>query len=338
MGEKNIFKLDRNFKNAYEDYVDYIFSLFVQSNLAKYDFKRPITFISISNSKALKIKTIELTKFRKDFIETILDNIIVFTTEENEKITLENLVFKYGCDLFQICDTLTQIFTYIIENSMKNQQKMHIDNKTIIITDPCYVVKKEDSTTVDENETNVIEERDVVKENGWDENNLTLEQAYEVRKSNREYHSKQEEYWDECRENYVPTNDWNKCEYGENLPAIGLNGIARSTIYGDWSCTTFNSNTNETIGEFCADAGMVGVFILDEVLAYNPDFKEYLDKKWTTTVIENFTGDVWFEVHHHEGVYEDDTSWHKKGQKWENDSVHVVGKGNINFITEQTGF
>lgn len=31
--------------------------------------------------------------------------------------------------------------------------------------------------------------------------------------------------------------------------------LVRDTIYGDWSCTTFNSDNKEPIGEFCADAG-----------------------------------------------------------------------------------
>ena len=35
--------------------------------------------------------------------------------------------------------------------------------------------------------------------------------------------------------------------------------IARDTIYGDWSCTTFNTDTKEAIGKFCADSGMVAV-------------------------------------------------------------------------------
>lgn len=27
----------------------------------------------------------------------------------------------------------------------------------------------------------------------------------------------------------------------------------------------------------------------------------------------------------------------KKGEKWEDDSVQVIGKGNINFVGKQTG-
>lgn len=134
------------------------------------------------------------------------------------------------------------------------------------------------------------------------------------------------------------SGDWGKCGYGDNMKAIGIeNYLCRDTIYGDWSCTTFNSDTKEAIGEFCADAGMVAVFLLDEVLAYNPDFDWYKTKPWTTTLIKDFDGDIEMKVIHIEGVYDDDTEWHSKGDKWKDDEVRVIGKGNINFETHQTG-
>lgn len=91
-------------------------------------------------------------------------------------------------------------------------------------------------------------------------------------------------------------------------------------------------------GEFCADAGLVAVFLLDEVLAYNPDFDWYESKPWTTTLIRDFDGDIEMKVIHTEGVYDEDTKWYKKGEKWTDDSLSVVGTGNINFETHQTGF
>lgn len=122
------------------------------------------------------------------------------------------------------------------------------------------------------------------------------------------------------------------------MKALGIeNYLCRDTIYGDWSCTTFNSDTKEAIGEFCADAGMVAVFLLDEVLAYNPDFDFYETKPWTTTLIKDFDGDIEINIIHIEGVYDDDTEWHSKGDKWEDNEVRVIGKGNINFETHQTG-
>lgn len=91
--------------------------------------------------------------------------------------------------------------------------------------------------------------------------------------------------------------------------------IWESTIYGDWSCTTFSEDN--PIGEFCADAGLVGVFLLDEVLAFNPEFDYHTTKPWTTTLIKDFDGNIDYEVR--------------------NDEAIIVGKGNIDFITSQTG-
>ncbi len=123
----------------------------------------------------------------------------------------------------------------------------------------------------------------------------------------------------------ITENDWETCSYGENMEVLGIkNYICRDTLYGDWSCTTFNSDTKESIGNFCLDAGMVAVFLLDEVLKYNPNFDYHINKPWTTTLIKNFDGEVNFEVVHTD--------------RFKDYSVEVIGKGNINFIGKQTGF
>lgn len=140
-------------------------------------------------------------------------------------------------------------------------------------------------------------------------------------------------------------DDWGTCWYGNNMEALGIyNYMTRDTIYGDWSCTVYNTDTNEAIGKFCADAGLVSVFLLDEVLKYNPDFNYHKERTWTTMLISDFKGTVEFVVEHEEGVYEEDSEYWKAGDKWENDSVHVVGHGinkktgePINFRSTQTG-
>ena len=140
-------------------------------------------------------------------------------------------------------------------------------------------------------------------------------------------------------------DDWNICGCGDNMATLGIkNSMVRDTLYGDWSCTVFNTDTEEAIGDFCADAGMVAVFPLDEVLKYNPEFNYHTERTWTTALIKNFKGTVQFVVEHEEGVFEDDTEWHKAGDKWEDFSVHVVGHGvntktgePINFSSSQTG-
>lgn len=144
----------------------------------------------------------------------------------------------------------------------------------------------------------------------------------------------------------VTQDDWEACGYGSNMEALGIKKyITRDTLYGDWCCTTYDSDTGAVLGEFCADAGMVAVFDLSEVLKYNPDFDYHIERKWATTWIKDFKGTVQFIVEREEGEYKDDSKYHKRGEKWEYYSVKVVGHGvnkisgePINFITNQTGF
>lgn len=140
-------------------------------------------------------------------------------------------------------------------------------------------------------------------------------------------------------------DDWATCAYGEDMEALGITHyMTRDTLYGDWSCTTFDTDTKEAIGEFCADAGLVSVFLLDEVLKYNPYYKDHLKNKWTVTWIKDFKGTVEFIVKHIEGYYEEDTDYWKKGDYWEDYVLEVVGHGinkvtgkPINFVGKQTG-
>lgn len=142
------------------------------------------------------------------------------------------------------------------------------------------------------------------------------------------------------RNNPLTEDDWDACLYGEEMENLGIKKyMTRNTIYGDWSCTTFNSDNGEKLGEFCADSGMVSVFDLDEVLSYNPDYKNVIiERPWTVTLIKNFKGTVQFVVKQSCGV--DDN-----GGNWKDYSVQVVGHGvdkttgnAINFVGKQTGF
>ena len=79
-------------------------------------------------------------------------------------------------------------------------------------------------------------------------------------------------------------DDWATCAYGEDMEALGITHyMTRDTLYGDWSCTTFDTDTKEAIGEFCADAGLVSVFLLDEVLKYNPYYTSAMISTSTAT-------------------------------------------------------
>lgn len=140
-------------------------------------------------------------------------------------------------------------------------------------------------------------------------------------------------------------SDWDTCCCGFDMEKLGINHyMTRDTLYGDWSCTVYDSDTKQPIGHFCADAGLVSVFLLDEVLKYNPDYDCDLKESYTAMIIRDFKGTVQFVVKHIDGYYEDTTKYHEKGDYWEDYLLEVVGHGinkatgkPINFVSKQTG-
>ena len=124
-------------------------------------------------------------------------------------------------------------------------------------------------------------------------------------------------YLDGNNEKLDSSTWWEDSSYGEDGEYLGFTSyIYESTIIGDWSWITYDSDTGDLLGKFCADAGLVCVCLLDEVLKFNPDFKYWaLAHPWCVTIIKDFDGYIEYEVD-------------------ENDEFHIVGKGNINFRTE----
>lgn len=206
---------------------------------------------------------------------------------------------------------------------------------TIVITDPCYIIKKNPIKYPDEKDFGLP--------------------ASIISKPFKDYSTPEELAYKDALDKYYEESrkydDWDKCDWGENMEVLGIhNYISKSTIYGDWSCSTYQTeeepkefmesilrilNDNleneedsedwipyegEYIGEFCADAGLVGVFLLDEILAYNPEWKSWIEEHpWCATIIEDFEGEVEYYI---DKVDEE---------------AHIVGTGSINFYTAQTG-
>lgn len=111
--------------------------------------------------------------------------------------------------------------------------------------------------------------------------------------------------------------------------------IQSSTIYGDWSCTTYdctnvkNGGISKPIGEFCADSGLVCICELSNILSKNPSFEQWIkEHDWCVTVIRNFVGEVQINEYKEE---------------FENEHIIVVeGFGikdgvEFEFTTKQTG-
>jgi len=152
----------------------------------------------------------------------------------------------------------------------------------IIITDPCYLMKQIPWPNRDNFDTN--------------------------------------EQYDLAIGEYHRLDDWEKCEYGDSMHVLGFtNYIVEPTMYGDWSCTTFDSY-GKKLGNFCADAGLVGVFLLDEVLKYNPEYDDHIKNPRAVTLIKDFDGDVHIEYDPEE------------------DEMTVLGHSTqLSFFTKQSG-
>ena len=208
---------------------------------------------------------------------------------------------------------------------------------TVVITDPCYIIKKNPIKYPNEKDFGLPAS---ISSKPFKDYSTPEELAYKAAL---------DKYYKESRK----YNDWDKCNYGENMEVLGIyNYISESTIYGDWSCTTYqieeepkellesilrilNDNleneaygdeelhipkVGKAIGGFCADAGLVGVFLLDEILTYNPEWKSWIEEhSWCATIIKDFKGEVEYYIDKVDG------------------EAHIVGTGNINFYTAQTG-
>lgn len=247
----------------------------------------------IRKAKNVYLETIEeFIKENKEYID-----------EHDESILLK--VINMSDEFFQnmYMNVLSKVEQEEYDNRKYNQEMKFQGD--IIITDPCYIIKKRDESSrpkwsefMDRESYAGLSEKEL-KACGFFEQYKKMEDAMDA--------------WD--REH---PDDWHTCDCGENMSALGLNCLSASTEYGDWSCTTFDMDSKKPLGEFCADSGMVGVFSLEEVLKYNPDFDYHISRPWTTTLIKGFDGTVTI--------------------KKEKDEVYVEGLGNINFITKQTGF
>lgn len=125
-------------------------------------------------------------------------------------------------------------------------------------------------------------------------------------------------------------DDWENCCCGEAMEKLGLETfIVCSTIYGDWSCTTYNTLTKEKLGEFCADSGQVGIFLMDEVLKYNPDLNL---PSHCATIIKNFDGHVRVNKKNLGKFVLD-------GEEYDDIVAEVEGiSKTLNFKSAQTGF
>ena len=100
---------------------------------------------------------------------------------------------------------------------------------------------------------------------------------------------------------FIKDEDWEKSSFGSDIKQFGFtNYITQDTLFGDWTCVVFDSHTGEDMGYFTADAGLVGIYLFDEVKRYNPKLNL---SHYTYTIINNFKGKIKFQMEEAKGVY-----------------------------------
>lgn len=94
-------------------------------------------------------------------------------------------------------------------------------------------------------------------------------------------------------------DDWDKCARGNKMELLGLDTYA--TMFNvqpdmDWAVVKPTENNNKpfnTIGKFHVNTGNASVFLLSELLAYNPEYNYTENKqKKLAAIIENFNGNI----------------------------------------------
>lgn len=273
------------------------------------------------------------------------------------ELMTKSLYLEIECDKAECKRWYESLNLNFLNNYCENAYDRYLDSDPmefdgdIIITDPCYICKDKEDVSAYPNRFDFIKydseaEYPDYREMTQDEINrldplskilvtLDLKKGY----ISKQYQKEREEY-EKAIEKYHQDNrsDWDLCNCGFAMYKLGITHyMTRDTLYGDWSCTTYDLNTKDKIGKFCADAGMVSVIALDEVLKYNPEFNYHEKRTWTTTWIKNFKGTVQFIVTKDSGVDEEN-------HPWEDYSVEVIGHGidkitgnPIDFIGTQTG-
>ena len=94
-------------------------------------------------------------------------------------------------------------------------------------------------------------------------------------------------------------SDWEKAKDGKDLGVLGLeNYMICQTSYSNKICSMFCSFDEREIGTFFIEY-LIGIFLLDEVLKYNPDFKCHIEHPEKIFLINSFNGKIRLEESEH---------------------------------------
>lgn len=113
-------------------------------------------------------------------------------------------------------------------------------------------------------------------------------------------------------------DDWELCEYGEQLGKLGFSDYLLIDFPDDPQ-VVINEATQEVLGGICQDSGIIAVVYKNELEAYNSDYEKSFFSKDNRTIIENFEGEIEYKT---VPVVIDG---------YEDEDTIISGNGNINF-------
>lgn len=180
------------------------------------------------------------------------------------------------------------------------QNDVMVENKTIVITDPCYVSDAEPEEWKNKYDPYLVKDT------------LYGDWSCRVYKGNKEELEHIINEWD------VFYGDWWKRWNFEDLTEG-----EKEKLRKEFNEKEAEYNKRYSYGSFCADAGMVAVYDADKLPT--EVIEELKKKSWCACFIENYSGPIRYVVEEH--VDEDD------GHKY--CTAHIEGDG---FYSSQSGF
>lgn len=251
----------------------------------KYSIK---SMMNMSEIKTVRELIKALTDFNPDAKVYIGDNLynhVTISWGGEEGCTKEN------CDSvgfhFENEENCEQSSIQANGQLLELNQETNLFGETIVITDPCYIKKT----------SPLIKTSTIYGD--WSCMVYPGEMSI----------NKDPEIWDEKYFKFF--SDYNNGRPEEE----------RETLKNDWKWFKARWKEEHTLGEFCADAGEVGVFEWNRLTDEEKNWVRTHD--WCAAVIENVTGRIGFVT-----VTREDNSR----------SCHVVCVGKTNFFTVQSGF
>ena len=182
---------------------------------------------------------------------------------------------------------------------------------TIVITDPCYLDSNMPESPTSKRWWDMVQYGENLEATGIDhyicESTLYGDWSCNTYKGTLDETKQARKVWNEYYLTFFAKyNDPN------------ISDEEKAELLKDYKQYAKQFNTEYTLGRFCADAGMVCVVYLEDVLKFNPNFKQWAkEHDWCATIIEDFDGEVNYVI--------------------DDDEAHIQGVGNVNFYTSQSG-